>query len=100
MARYDEGDGRRVLLLPLGGVGRLVVRPLVRAGHWRPRLEPGAAQGAEGIQVSAPLSLGMRGRGDVPDAVLSVVRPAAAVALPRPVTSPRPRIPSDSGADT
>src|SRR2546430_9302495 len=41
----------RSLLLRLGGVGQLLVLPLVRARHHRSGLEPGAPQGAEGVQL-------------------------------------------------
>src|SRR5256886_2315768 len=71
----------RSLLLRLGGVGQLLVLPLVRARHHRPGLEPGASEGAEGIQLPSALSLGLRRRRDVSHALLPVVRPSAEMAL-------------------
>src|SRR5205807_1358062 len=78
---HDEADGRRVLLLRLGGVGQLLVLPLVRARHHRSGLEPGAPQGAEGVQLPSAVPLGLRRRRDVSHALLPVVRPSAEMAL-------------------
>src|SRR2546430_6834286 len=60
VAGHDEADGSRVLLLRLGGVGQLLVLPLVRARHHRPGLEPGAAQGTQGVQLPSTVPLGLR----------------------------------------
>ena len=66
--------------LPLGGVGSALVLSVVRAGHRRRRLQPGAAAGAQRVQVRATLPA-LRRRAAVPDAILPVVWPRAGVAL-------------------
>src|SRR5205814_2143683 len=65
VAGHDEADGSRVLLLRLGGVGQLLVLPLVRARHHRPGLEPGAAQGTQGVQLPSTVPLGLRRRDEI-----------------------------------
>src|SRR6266498_2672228 len=82
VARYHQGDGRRVLLLRLGRVGQLLVLPLVWSRYRRPGLEPRTAQGPEGLQVPPALPVGLRRRRDVPDALLPLVRTPPEVALP------------------
>src|SRR5437660_6961053 len=91
VARHAAGDRRRVPLLPLDRVGRLLLLSLVRARHRRHGLEPRAAQGAERIQVSRALRLGVRRRRDVPDAVLPLVRAPADLAL-RPLPERLPAL--------
>src|SRR5256886_6833157 len=81
VAGHDEADGSRVLLLRLGGVGQLLVLPLVRARHHRPGLEPGAAQGTQGVQLPSTVPLGLRRGRDVSDALLPVGRPSPEMAL-------------------
>src|SRR5437879_6104958 len=81
VAGHHEADGGRVLLLRLGGLGPLLVLSLVRARHRGPGVEPRAAQGAEGVQLSSALSLGLRRRRDVSHAILPLVRPSPEVAL-------------------
>src|SRR5207253_1286007 len=80
--RHHQRDRRGVLLLRLGGVGQLLVLPLVRSRHRRPRLEPRAAQSPQGVQVPSTLPVGLRRRRDVPDALLPLVRAPAEMALP------------------
>src|SRR5207253_1944191 len=82
VARHHQRDRRGVLLLRLGGVGQLLVLPLVRSRHRRPRLEPRAAQSPQGVQVPSTLPVGLRRRRDVPDALLPLVRAPAEMALP------------------
>src|SRR5438093_1196365 len=81
MARHSARDRRRVRVLRVDGIGRVVVLSLVRAQHPGRGFQRGAAQGAEGIQIPRPLRLGLRRRRHVPDALLSLVRARAVVAL-------------------
>src|SRR2546430_15986667 len=72
----------RSLLLRLGGVGQLLVLPLVRARHHRSGLEPGAPQGAEGVQLPSAGALGRRRGGEVIHAPLPLGRASPEKAIP------------------
>ena len=78
LGRHRPRDRRRVLPLRLGGLRQILLLSLVRRRHPRGgRLQRGAAQGAQGLPHGCPLRLGLRRRGAVPDALLSLVQPAA-----------------------
>src|SRR3989442_6130594 len=81
VARYATRDWSRVRAFRVDRVRHLLVLLLVRARHPGRGLERRTAQGAEGIQVSRPVRLGLRRWRHVPDALLSLVRPDADVAL-------------------
>src|SRR2546430_8326046 len=55
VAGHDEADGRRGLLLRVGGVGELLVLPPGGGRHHPPRPQPGARPGTPRGQIPSPV---------------------------------------------